>query len=126
MDLEEAIRIVAGRMSRRAVKMRDYPTVRLTENVMKELGCKSYEELLKWVLDNPRETYDYALSRIKNLTDSLLGMFLFDVFSRFGVGDLAPAYIEALRRNDREGVREIFLKLAEAVKRKEEEEREET
>ncbi|MBS7287735.1 MAG: hypothetical protein KIH01_03040, partial [Candidatus Freyarchaeota archaeon] len=119
MDLEEAIRFVAGRMARRAEEMQDYPTVRLLEAIMSELGCKSYEELIRRLLDNPKEIYGYALSRVKEeLTNSFLGMLFFDVFSRFGVGDLAPAYIEALREGDRENLRKIFLKVAEAVKRR--------
>ncbi|MEM1512890.1 MAG: hypothetical protein QXN15_10085 [Candidatus Jordarchaeales archaeon] len=125
VDLEEAIRVVARRMSKRGSELRgNVPTIGLVDRIMSEVGCEDHEDFLGRLLENPKEFYELALLRLKSsVADSFLSLLFTDVFSRFGLGELGPVFLEAMKTGDKIKVKEIFLKVAEAVKEVEEKER---
>lgn len=117
LDLDEAVRIIAGRMSRRAREIKkDVPIIMMVEQAMAELGCKNYEELLKKLLESPREVYDFALTKLEKISDSFLSMLFTNVFSRFNLENSGAVFLEALRTGDKAIIEEIFMKVAEAIK----------
>lgn len=125
--MDEAIRVVARRMSRRERELRDsVPTVGLVDRIMSEVGCESHEDFLTRLLENPKEFYELALLRLKDfVADSFLSLLFIDVFSRFGLGELGLVFLEAMKAGDKIKVKEIFLKVAEAIKEVEEKEEKE-
>ncbi|MEM4447308.1 MAG: hypothetical protein QW461_08455 [Candidatus Jordarchaeales archaeon] len=124
MDLDKAIVVVARRMNKRAEELRGRtPIVEVIDHVMSETKCKNYEEFFRILLENPRVLYDLASLRVKNaIVDSFLSMLFTEIFSRFGLGELGPLLLEAIKAGDKAEVKKIFLKVAEAVKEAEEKE----
>ena len=124
MDFDSAVKIVAERMSRRAKDLKGLPHVELVELIMNEVGCKDYEDFLRRFLDDPKEFYDLALSRLnKPVAESLLGLLYVNIFSRFGLGELGVAFFDAVKAGDKAKMKEVFMKLAEVINELEEREK---
>jgi len=111
-------------MSRRAKDLKGLPHIELIELIMNETECKDYEDFLRRFFDNPKEFYEFALSRLsKPVADSFLGLLYIGIFSRFGLGDLGMTFFNAVKAGDKAKMKEIFMKLAEVIKELEEKEK---